>query len=740
MNRRTFLPLLFLIGATFLDPATAYAQTKVYGEWLIRPKPAKGAEYNKLIEQKGLPLFREAGGRMVGWWNTLIGNLYEHVTIWEYDDMAAFQKAVTHLSKSEPFKEFVALRDPLLAGEDSRFLKLASFAQQPPLGVSDPFVIHEIHRVPLKQQENYLDFMEKIGLPLLKKHGFRPVGPWVTAVGKWSEITYLFRFEHLAERDRLIREFSAHPDGKTYGQGMVMIEEITTRLLLPAPFAVPPKKKQRSSSLLPHVEEMAPGVFAAGFMDRYRTANCGWVALANETLLVDLPHGVPIPGFLKEVAGAAGKPVGQLVLTNVQPGDAATVATLLDNGVKQVLTSPVLRDALLGANKNIKPGRIKALGSPTAIGDEAVSVELLPADEVMSKGGAVVYLPGKQVLFAGPLVVNGPRARLPGTDTGLWLTRLRELEKRHPAHIVPGRGSWGTATVLTRQRRFLAELRRQVGYIIAQGRTLAEAKKEVRLPEEFHVWWFYDFPDAEDIEHVYRELTVPLAPFHGRVAKSDTTKPHALVLIGDMYHEPGHLEEGLRPVFAATGVVPHFAVDVRALSAENLAKVQLLVILRDGWIHPEGKPRTVWMQPEQERAVVQFVEGGGAFLNLHNSMGLYPEDGPYLKLAAGKFTGHGPLERFRVEVVDAHHPVTRGVHDYSVADEQHTPIPDTSKVRLLLRNRSDDGKTVAAAGWVYEPGRGRLCHLANGHTREALFHPMCQRLMRNAVNWCLRRE
>ena len=52
-----------------------------------------GVTRDQLIEQKGLPLFRAAGGRMVGWWNTLIGDLYEHVTIWEYDDMAAFQKA-----------------------------------------------------------------------------------------------------------------------------------------------------------------------------------------------------------------------------------------------------------------------------------------------------------------------------------------------------------------------------------------------------------------------------------------------------------------------------------------------------------------------------------------------------------------------------------------------------------------------------------------------------------------------
>ena len=89
-----------------------------------------------------------------------------------------------------------------------------------------------------------------------------------------------------------------------------------------------------------------------------------------------------------------------------------------------------------------------------------------------------------------------------------------------------------------------------------------------------------------------------------------------------------------------------------------------------------------------------------------------------------------------MEVVDAEHPITRGVWDFFVADEQHTPSYDSKKVGLLLRNRSDEGK-VAAAGWAYQTGKGRLCHLANGHTRESLDHPMFQRLMRNAVKWCL---
>jgi type 1 glutamine amidotransferase len=145
------------------------------------------------------------------------------------------------------------------------------------------------------------------------------------------------------------------------------------------------------------------------------------------------------------------------------------------------------------------------------------------------------------------------------------------------------------------------------------------------------------------------------------------------------------------------------------------------------------------MTPEQERAIVSFVERGGGFLNLHNAMGLYPEHGAYLNLIGGRYIGHGPLERFRVEVVDRDHPVTRGVSAFFVADEQHTPPFDKECVHLLLQNRSDDGKS-AAAGWVREAGRGRLCHLANGHTLEALVHPMYQKLMCNAVRWCLRQD
>ena len=74
----------------------------------------------------------------------------------------------------------------------------------------------------------------------------------------------------------------------------------------------------------------------------------------------------------------------------------------------------------------------------TPIGDAAVSVDFLPLDQLPAPAGAAVWLPGQAVLFAGPLVVHGPRAALAGSDTADWVTTLRRLEALAPTRVVPG--------------------------------------------------------------------------------------------------------------------------------------------------------------------------------------------------------------------------------------------------------------------------------------------------------------
>ena len=224
-----------------IEPARdAPTTTRVYGEWRIQVRPDKVNQYARLIENQGLPLFRQAGGRMVGWWTTLVGDLYEQVTIWEYDDMAAFEQAVQKLGKDKRFADFVVERDPLLAGEENRFLQLADFAVTPALPEQAQVLIHEVHRVPLSRRDDYLKYMQGTGLALLKKHGFQPVGPWIVSVGNWSEVSLLFRYDSLRQRDQLIAKFAGHADVREYGGKLnEFAEEITTRVLVPAKFAQP---------------------------------------------------------------------------------------------------------------------------------------------------------------------------------------------------------------------------------------------------------------------------------------------------------------------------------------------------------------------------------------------------------------------------------------------------------------------------------------------------------------------
>ena len=500
--------------------------------------------------------------------------------------------------------------------------------------------------------------------------------------------------------------------------------------------------------VLPHVKEFVPGVYATGFAHKHKNANCGWISLSNGCMLVDLPRGLEPEMFFNEVERISGKAPDILVLTKFQDGDEKIVQSLIELGVKQVLTSDATRKAIT-ASKAIEGKLVRGFSTTTAIGDGKVSVNFIPLDGIAGPYGAAVHLSNQGVLFTGPLVVNGPYTDLSSANTAKWITVLEQLESLATEHVIPGFGSWGGPEVIDFERRYLVELRRQVGYVISQGRSRElitdfeshYLQREVRIHPDYIVWNPYDAPRRADLDHVYNEMTVPNAPFNGQVPEPSKENPQVLVLYADQPHEPGYSLPALRLVFEATGVTPHFTVDVRALSAENLSKVDLLVIFRDGLLRPnaDSDSNYIWMTPEQESAVVDYVNNSGAFLNLHNSMGLYPKDGPYLDLVGGHYIGHGPLERFRVEVVDHDHPITQGVEDFSIADEQHTPPYDKDKVNLLLQSRADGAKP-AAAGWYYEPGRGRLCHLAPGHTREAIFHPMYQRLLRNAVNWCLRRK
>ena len=106
-------------------------------------------------------------------------------------------------------------------------------------------------------------------------------------------------------------------------------------------------------------------------------------------------------------------------------------------------------------------------------------------------------------------------------------------------------------------------------------------------------------------------------------------RPRALALIGDRYHSPVYIRDGLAPALVRENIPVVFIENVEALNADSLKEFQLLIILRDGMNWPNGydKEPVKWMTDAQQQAIWDFVHAGGGFLPLHNAQGIYHVSG-----------------------------------------------------------------------------------------------------------------
>jgi type 1 glutamine amidotransferase len=263
-----------------------------------------------------------------------------------------------------------------------------------------------------------------------------------------------------------------------------------------------------------------------------------------------------------------------------------------------------------------------------------------------------------------------------------------------------------------------------------------------------------------------------LAPFPGKAAKKAT----AFALIGDRYHNSDYIRIGLtRTIAKEMDVTIDFTDETSLLNAETLDGYKVLIVLRDGMIWPDGyggdestnaawvntgKPKLVsdppmtpgrsqskfWIKPEQGKAVRQFVDAGGSALFLHNTTHVGLTDPDFRHVLGAAYAGHPPIRTFKVKVTNPEHPITKGVKDFVVTDEQHYMTYDKDPKFLFLETVNEEGLTYqslgskAPGGWSYEYGKGRVCYMSPGHMLTDLWNPEYIKLQQNAVRWIMGRK
>jgi len=142
---------------------------------------------------------------------------------------------------------------------------------------------------------------------------------------------------------------------------------------------------------------------------------------------------------------------------------------------------------------------------------------------------------------------------------------------------------------------------------------------------------------------------------------------------------------------------------------------------------------------QQGKAVEDFVAAGNGFYALHNSSNIALYSKHFRSVMGGAYIGHPPLRPFKVRVVNKEHPITRGVEDFMVNDEQHFVTYDKDPKDIILRSENVDGLTYEGlgtesfAGWAYEFGKGRVVFTAAGHTLHSMWNPEYLKIQKNAL-------
>lgn len=219
-------------------------------------------------------------------------------------------------------------------------------------------------------------------------------------------------------------------------------------------------------------------------------------------------------------------------------------------------------------------------------------------------------------------------------------------------------------------------------------------------------------------------------------------KTRILVLCDDLWHPAEVIERGL-----AALETERYAFDIvktakDILTPEYIARYPMILCCKSNCINLGNNAPwfedgvTEVMPADFER----YVRAGGGFLAVHSSL-VYGENNrpEFSKMLGCAFVSHPPRCEVQVHVTQAVHPVAQGVEGFAERDEHYIIEMNAPDADVFLESTSEKGGRQTA-GYTRMIGEGRLCVLTPGHTLSVWENPQFQKLLLNAMTWCMKEE
>jgi cyclase len=110
--------------------------------------------------------------------------------------------------------------------------------------------------------------------------------------------------------------------------------------------------------------------------------------------------------------------------------------------------------------------------------------ELIYLKNVHSEADTIIWLPKERVLFAGSAaVVRGLQNLRPSVVIADVLGSYKLMKALNPEVVITGHGPPTTTKVFDEYEGFYTLLLKRVGDMAAQGKSVDEIKKELKMPE-----------------------------------------------------------------------------------------------------------------------------------------------------------------------------------------------------------------------------------------------------------------
>lgn len=209
-----------------------------------------------------------------------------------------------------------------------------------------------------------------------------------------------------------------------------------------------------------------------------------------------------------------------------------------------------------------------------------------------------------------------------------------------------------------------------------------------------------------------------------------------LILLGGYWHDFEGFTRAMKELLEKHGYSLECTYDFESLTHLNETNYDLLLTYTCLTEPPEGgySDRTTKFSNAQVKALVQWVQGGGALLAAHAATVIGGSDPALEELLGGAFVSHPPQLTFRAIPLSAPHPITDGIMAFDVFDELYIESYHPSVVVHMVAVYQEVAYPIA---WSKAEGRGRVAHISLGHSKQVWELESYKRLMLQTIQWLI---